>query len=326
MKKLEISKIRRDGGTQMRADLDEATVAEYRELFANGVEMEAVEVYFDGMAYWLADGFQRVAAALDAGLDKILAHVTTGTRRDAILYACGANAIHGLKRSNSDKRRAVETLLNDEEWVKWSDGKIADAAAVSRQFVSDVRAQLATVASSPAAKTASEPRVGKDSKTRKAPAPKADKPEREPKAVPQHVVPTPPASEKKKITGGTTFNVEEFSSIPLSELKDGQGNAVPKSLAMIFKAGEDFERAMRLCSEAKSIVGTLKAGPAGFHLSNGMAETDLKNARTAIKFAKPFVPCPRKLDDHSLCKQCKGTGYLTEAMFEAMSKAKGGAA
>lgn len=67
----------------------------------------------------------------------------------------------------TDKRRAVETLLNDEEWVKWSDGKIAEQAAVSQNFVSDVRRQLKSDLSSPAAKAAGKPRVGKDGKKRK---------------------------------------------------------------------------------------------------------------------------------------------------------------
>ena len=34
---------------------------------------------------------------------------------------------HGLRRSNADKRRAVLTLLNNEEWAKWSAREIAKA-------------------------------------------------------------------------------------------------------------------------------------------------------------------------------------------------------
>jgi hypothetical protein len=60
---------------------------------------------------------------------------------------------------------AVEVLLNDPEWVKWSDNKIAEKAAVSQQFVSLVRKELTTVVNSPAAKAAEEPRVGRDGKS-----------------------------------------------------------------------------------------------------------------------------------------------------------------
>ena len=37
---------------------------------------------------------------------------------------------------------AVERLLNDEEWAKWSDSEIARRAAVSNHFVSNLRTEL----------------------------------------------------------------------------------------------------------------------------------------------------------------------------------------
>jgi len=35
-----------------------------------------------------------------------------------LLYAVGSNATHGLRRSNADKRRAAQMLLEDPEWVQ----------------------------------------------------------------------------------------------------------------------------------------------------------------------------------------------------------------
>jgi hypothetical protein len=61
--------------------------------------------------------------------------VRQGSQRDAILYSVGANAAHGLKRTNADKRRAVETLLNDSEWGQWSNRKIAQVCAVDESTV-----------------------------------------------------------------------------------------------------------------------------------------------------------------------------------------------
>ena len=40
------------------------------------------------------------------------------------------NADHGKRRSNADKRRAVEMMLKDSEWGKWSDREIAAKCAV----------------------------------------------------------------------------------------------------------------------------------------------------------------------------------------------------
>jgi hypothetical protein len=43
------------------------------------------------------------------------AEVRTGSRRDAVRYSVGANSVHGLRRTNEDKRREVQTLLADAE-------------------------------------------------------------------------------------------------------------------------------------------------------------------------------------------------------------------
>ncbi|RMD90366.1 MAG: streptomycin biosynthesis regulator, partial [Alphaproteobacteria bacterium] len=59
-----------------------------------------------------------------------------------ILHACGANSSHGLRRTNADKRRAVETLLRDEEWSQWGDRKIARKCAVHHSFVAKIRREL----------------------------------------------------------------------------------------------------------------------------------------------------------------------------------------
>jgi hypothetical protein len=136
---IELSKIRIDGGTQPRAELNQATVDEYRDAYKAGAKFPPVTLYFDGSAYWLADGFHRFAGAKDAGLTTIHEDITPGTLREAILYSLSANSKHGLRRSNADKRRAVQTLLDDAEWGAWSDNELARRCAVSVSFVGDVR-------------------------------------------------------------------------------------------------------------------------------------------------------------------------------------------
>jgi hypothetical protein len=136
------ARLRTDGGTQVRAALSPDKVTEYSAAMAEGVSFPAVDVLYDGTDYWLWDGFHRVAGATAAGLDEIAVRVQAGTRRDAVLRAVGANATHGLPRTNADKRRAVEVLLRDEEWAKWSDREIARQALVSQTFVSEMRRSL----------------------------------------------------------------------------------------------------------------------------------------------------------------------------------------
>lgn len=139
---MKVSQIRMDGGTQPRAQLMESVVLEYAEAMAAGAPFPPVVVFYDGTDHWLADGFHRVRAALYLGNAKIDAEVRQGTRRDAVLHSVGANAEHGLRRTNEDKRRAVELLLDDPEWSKWSSNRIAMQCGVGHKMVDQMRAHL----------------------------------------------------------------------------------------------------------------------------------------------------------------------------------------
>src|SRR5262249_58241571 len=97
-------------------------------------------LFFDGETLWLAEGFQRYAAARKAGREHLLAVIRQGGRREALLHAAGANAKHGLRRTNADKRRAPEMGLSDPEWRDWSDRRIAQHCHVDHKTVAAVRA------------------------------------------------------------------------------------------------------------------------------------------------------------------------------------------
>ena len=133
---VQLADIRTDGGTQSRAAINAQIVADYAEAIKLGDVFPPVVVFFDGADYWLADGFHRYEAHASAGSDALRVDLRQGTRRDAVLFSVGANALHGLRRTNDDKRRAVLTLLNDAEWQKWPQTKIAQVCGVSQAFVS----------------------------------------------------------------------------------------------------------------------------------------------------------------------------------------------
>lgn len=143
--KLSVAKIREDGGTQARAELELDAVQSYAEAMRRGDEFPPVVVFYDGKEYWLADGFHRVAAAVDASILELEADVRLGTRRDAVLFSVGANAVHGVRRTYADKRRAVSLLLADAEWSLWSERSIAKACRVSHTFVAKVKAGTETL-------------------------------------------------------------------------------------------------------------------------------------------------------------------------------------
>jgi hypothetical protein len=136
---LPLSSIRIDGGTQPRTEIDYSLVSEYAESVDS---LPPVVVFFDGATHWLADGFHRYFAHKNLKKESIPCEIKTGSLRDAILYSVGANAVHGKRRTNADKRKAVLTLLNDKEWSLWTGAEIARQCAVSEMSVSRIKSEI----------------------------------------------------------------------------------------------------------------------------------------------------------------------------------------
>jgi len=139
---MDIADITRDARCQSRVEMNADVVADYADAMRSGATFPPITVFDDGQTHWLADGFHRVAAAEQAGIITIAADIRQGGIRDAELHAVSANATHGLRRTTADKRRAIEMLLEDPEWSKWSDNEIARRCAVSPSTVGTVRRSL----------------------------------------------------------------------------------------------------------------------------------------------------------------------------------------
>lgn len=150
---LKLSAIRRDGGTQARVGMDDAVVQEYAEALTNSAILPPAVVFFDGAAYWLADGWHRDAAYALIGAVTMPCEIHDGTLSDAKLYAYAANQSHGLRRSNADKRKAVEGMLRD--FADWSDSRIARHVGVHHSTVAQHRSSLADSAGEAPATTRS---------------------------------------------------------------------------------------------------------------------------------------------------------------------------
>jgi hypothetical protein len=129
---------------QRAAGTCRAVVDEYAEAMRDGVKFPPIDVFSneDG-TFHLADGFHRLDANLSAHpeVKEIECNVHLGNRDDALLFACGANAQHGLRRSRSDKLKAVVALIRSERWSEWSDREIARQCGVSHRFVASVRSK-----------------------------------------------------------------------------------------------------------------------------------------------------------------------------------------
>lgn len=145
--------LRVDGGTQSRVMLDEEVASEYAErmsqdphtgliLDTEGEPWPPLVAFFDGKDHWLVDGFHRLRAAKLAELTGFQLDVKPGEMRDAIRLSLSVNAKHGLRRTREDKRRSVERALADDEWVSYSDRKLAQLCAVSPRTIATVRKEL----------------------------------------------------------------------------------------------------------------------------------------------------------------------------------------
>lgn len=147
-KTLKFAAIKRDQRAQPRAAIVADRTAEYGEDMVRGDKFPPVVVFEDRSGIYLADGFHRllamehIAARETNRPTEIEALVYQGGLREAILYSCGANAAHGTRRSNADKRRAVTKLLEDEEWSRWSNVEIAKRCHVSEFLVRDMRDEI----------------------------------------------------------------------------------------------------------------------------------------------------------------------------------------
>ena len=139
MKKLNLLDIRLDGGTQPRLHLDEELVKDYAEKMREGVQFPPVVVFTDGSDNWLTDGFNRFHATKANGLTSIECEIKTGTLREATLYAWKANNKHGKRLSAEDIRAIIRKMIEDEEYGKWSNNKIAQELDVSSMTVGRVR-------------------------------------------------------------------------------------------------------------------------------------------------------------------------------------------
>lgn len=140
--RLPINIIRTDGGTLARATIHQPTVLEYAIAMQNGHHFPPIVVFFDNSNYWLVDGFHRFDAARHLNYKDVEVDLKFGDLRQAILYAVGANAAHGLRRTPADKKHVVKLLLEDTEWGKWSDRAIARYTVTSHTFVAKVRSTL----------------------------------------------------------------------------------------------------------------------------------------------------------------------------------------
>jgi hypothetical protein len=154
-----------DAGTQTRVGVDSSVVDEYAERMAAGDVFPPLDVFFDGSKYYLADGFHRLLAATHNKLTTFPCSVHSGTIKDALWFAIGANKTNGIRRNHGDVRRAVELALN--KFPGKSQQEIADQVGCNQSTVARVKADVMHMHNVSARRTDSKGRNQPTSKKRK---------------------------------------------------------------------------------------------------------------------------------------------------------------
>lgn len=321
---IKIAKIRIDGNTQPRTKINTDVVSEYATAFEMNESLPPVDVFHDGKEYWLADGFHRFHGASKAGRKEITCNVHKGTQREAILFSVGANASHGLRRTNEDKRAAVLTLLNDEEWGKWSAREIARACAVSQPFVSELRILSDNVITEKPARVKYTTKHGTEStqpSAKKAKPKEAENPEEKPDAgIPASD--TEP-SENRESGYSPGFDPTKFDPemmVSAEEADSEPTGDIPKHLVPILEDRKQYKSLQREVSLLMGKVIALVVKPIGSYIQHQEAERNVKQLQANLKawgFGENCPTCKNKPD--TKCLKCKGRGWIAQGQMGQLS-------
>jgi hypothetical protein len=351
---LYLKDLKRDGGTQMRVEVDRGAQDDYSALFGEDLawpaELPPVVAFHDGEHYWLADGHIRCAAAEEAGCIKVRVEVREGTKRDAILFACGANHDHGVRRTRGDKVKAVRRLMADTEWSKWNDAKIAATCKVDRHLVADVRREffpeqcnrprqheqggkvVSRMPTAPSGTNGATKRSGQQPIPPGVPI-KADAPADKP------AVPSASNDSSQGVEGPAPATVERpaVASPPGPEsgavaVRDALGVPCPPAAsASVFRAEAlaPWDAMRRLLAEAQRYADQVAKEPGGelyrMHhakLQDGKHRSpDVTNAIRELEHWRPYsARCPfcyaKGTPNQATCKVCRGLPYVTKTQFE----------
>lgn len=302
---------------QTRAALNEETVLDYAEAMERGDRFPSVTVFTDGAEYYLADGFHRVEALRRIGKKSVSAELMDGDYKAALLYALKANSTHGLRRTNADKRHALEMAWNARENLFGgvpSQALLADTCGVSyktvQRFMGETgmdNVQTCVTTKSPTPPTPTRPittqneptttlkapirRVGRDGKTYTVPA-----------SVPvRPTPPNPPTQTPAHVVDCDRFGTE----IPL-EINDAFDGELLQSVVRHISAARVILR--KAFDEGNIVFGAVRQD----------ALIHLNNAYNFVANAHAFCVC--RMCQGNGCKACHERGWQTEEEYDRNPK------
>lgn len=309
MQEILIEKIRTDSGVQSRAAINAEYVAELAEAVKAGKRLPPITVYRDGDEIWASDGFHRIRAHEAAGRRTIRADVHKGGQKEAAWASCAANITHGLRRTNADKRHAVELALKTDPGK--SDQAIADHVGVHANSVSPVRREMERLSQIVRVET----RTGKDGVTRKTPPlppqyrkqPQQDTP----------CTPPPPPPENRRIPPPPPNRPAKAQAGPVDEL----GKPIPDHVQPLFDRAVEVNSMLADLSRIKCALQAAEkvADPLYAETNIGAAVAALQTAYDQVKATIPYAVCPWCRGVLAAdCRGCGGRGAIGEFRYKTV--------
>jgi len=348
---LDLDLIRLDGETQPRAAISEDAIKDYAEEIARGAHLPPVDVMFDGKNYWLYDGWHRWHAARRAGEKKIRAVVCRGTKADAQWAAYGANVKHGIRRTPTDKARAVKLALAHPRAATKNNSEIARHCGVDESYVRRLRptkspdprgAKPNSDSTNNRTQVLTPQGSGKSADADPDDVPMGDETEEKAldfvaryraKGYPDEriklIAKTRPAEERKEIMR----LLDKFPDGPAPDAPpeadpkaeeeaptDAAGREIPPGLRPDFARADEIQHLMTQVSRVKSL--TLQAYHAGDSLYAALNpssfEAECENVYRELRALKPYAVCPYCAGRG--CKACLKRGWVGQFTYDAAPK------
>lgn len=140
---LKVKDVQLDQRLTPRSGIDKPTVSAYASSFE---QLPPIDVFWiegcDG--WWLVDGWHRLAAAKQLGLEEIEANEHQGTFDDALEFAYDANLKHGKPLTLQQRKAAVELKLR--RHTERSNSWIAEDCGIHKDTVDSIRKELEATA------------------------------------------------------------------------------------------------------------------------------------------------------------------------------------
>ncbi len=272
-----------DQNLNLRDRLDDFTVERYADSWDR---LPPITVYRVDDRLLVADGFHRHAAAVMLGKRSIRAEILDGSFTDALDFVASVNLFHGLPLTRAERRRAVEIKLKLHH--DWSDRRMAEELAVSRELVAKIRRQLIESRSIPNLPG----RVGADGKLYTSAGLPREAPERPAKEQPEEVA----ERGRRGMAAATAPWSETKGEAPAGKVParpDDEGGPSPKAIAEKFPIRgqrRDDRRDARPHDQANHAGHHLDPGRG---LSRGISQRQPQRSR-ALPHGLDQAGCPRR--------------------------------